>query len=271
MKLTILWAVALLSLLGLNACDQSDPAPPTTADKLTWQGRTWNIKSSTGLVGPGTNYFSNSTSDVYVGTDGNLHLNIVKRLGNWYSTEVVSDDVVGYGEYKWTVLTDFDKLDPYTIIGLFTWDNNLDQANTEIDIEMARWGVAGDSTNVQFTVQPSNSGQYNERVSRGRVPSTGPTTHVFRWKANLIEWVSFQGTDTSGKASFRFRYKGNNVPRTKNVSGKSSQPITIPTPTSATNIRMNFWTMGSEFRREPGPGNAKVSEIILKSFSYTPY
>ncbi|HVM50372.1 MAG TPA: hypothetical protein VMU04_20255, partial [Candidatus Acidoferrum sp.] len=46
---------------------------------VSFSGYDWWVKSSTGTVGPGPNYFSDSTNNLWVDTVGQLHLRITNR------------------------------------------------------------------------------------------------------------------------------------------------------------------------------------------------
>ena len=82
---------------------------------LTFAGRNWRVKSSLVPVGPGPNLFSNNAEDVFVDAQGRLHLRIVNRGGQWYSTEVISTGAYGYGTYTFQLAgaVDFDPNSPF--------------------------------------------------------------------------------------------------------------------------------------------------------------
>ena len=48
----------------------------------------WSVKECTVPVGPRPNYFSASSRNVRVGSEGGLRLNIIERRGRWYCSEV---------------------------------------------------------------------------------------------------------------------------------------------------------------------------------------
>lgn len=109
-----------------------------------FSGHEWNIKSSTSAVGPGPNFFSNAAEDIYLDENGYLHMFISERDGQWYSTEIISADTMGYGTYKFTIERDYVNIPENIVVGLFTWDNNTfyEEANSEIDMELSKWGDA---------------------------------------------------------------------------------------------------------------------------------
>ncbi len=110
-----------------------------TPRTVNFAGYVWYVKSSDSQVGPGPNYFSDSTDDVWVDDQNRLHLTIVQRDGKWYSTEVYTQVPLGYGEYVFCLASPINNLDPNVVLGLFTWDSVAPAGiyNREIDIEVA--------------------------------------------------------------------------------------------------------------------------------------
>lgn len=144
----------------VQSAQNSVPSANTSADitraemrTLQFSGYEWKVKSSSGQVGPGPNYFSDSKNNVEVDARGRLHLRITQRDGRWYCAEVISTRSFGYGTYRFYVDTSFDKMDPRVVLGLFTWSDAPDYSHREIDVEVSRWGNKNNK-NGQFVVQP---------------------------------------------------------------------------------------------------------------------
>src|SRR5262245_44168916 len=99
----------LLSLLALTSLG---PAAADAATRtLSFSGYTWNVKSSgKSKVGPGPNYFSDSTSNVWVDAQGRLHLKITVSRNKWSCAEVVSQLSFGYGTYRFYLDSAVDSL-----------------------------------------------------------------------------------------------------------------------------------------------------------------
>lgn len=266
---------AFFALFFIWGCQQSEPSfNAREGDVLTFSGRKWQIKKYENIVwGPGPNYFSNHPNDVFVDDDGYLHLSVTQREGKWRSTEVISMDAFGYGTYVWTIQGDPVNIDRNIVLGLFTWDDNTfkEQANSEVDIEFSKWGVAEQDTTLQFGVQPINFGPYYpERDYKPKTtPSTwvGVSTHAFTWTDTLITWQSWPGdTYGNGAPAASWTFDLNNPARIKNEGVNSSNPIIIPAPGNATNARMNLWLVN-------GPGGPFVPvrhEIIIQKFEFIP-
>ncbi len=214
---------------------------------LSFSGRSWTVKASAGPVGPGPNYFADTSDDVWVDGNGYLHLRIMFTDGVWHSSEVVGDDVLGYGTYTFTLGSRVDQLDINTVVGLFTWDTSAPEFNyREIDIEFARWGdLLAD--NSQYLVQPWDT---VGNTNRWETTLTGnDSTHGFAWKPDRVEFSSFQGSPPAAQIQ-SWTYAGPDVP---------------PEGTSSGNARINFWLTGGN-----APSDGQPAELVIKSFDFTP-
>ena len=131
--------------------------PYPAVRSVSFSGYDWWVKASTGLVGPGPNYFSNSTNNVWVDTAGQLHVRITNRTNQWQCAELVTARTFGYGSYRFELNSRVDNLDPNVVLGLFTWSDDPAFSYREIDVECGRWGNTNDLNNSQFVVQPSDA------------------------------------------------------------------------------------------------------------------
>jgi hypothetical protein len=272
MKFKIL--LTSLLLLLFTACEQSEPQfNARNGDILTFAGREWEIKYGPAIMGPGANFFSDHPNDVFVDDKGYLHLSVVRRDNVWKCTEVISKDTMGYGTYIWTIQGNPVDIDRNIVLGLFTWDNNTfkEQANSEVDIEFAKWGFADTPYTLQYGVQPIAFGPYNsERVYKPLVNSSnwiGVSTHAFTWTDTLITWASWRG-DAYGTRppDAEWSFDLSNPARVKFENGLESDPIVIPAPGNTTNARMNLWLLEGP----GGPFNQMPHEIIIQDFKYHP-
>jgi hypothetical protein len=214
------------------------PSPPRSP--ITFAGYSWAVKTSAGKVGPGPNYFSNSTSNVWVDSAG-LHLKITKAQNRWYSAEVILQRNLGYGTYRWTLGSSVGALDRNVVLGLFTWDDAATDNHRENDIEIARWGNAADPTNAQYVVQPYDTAGH---LARWTQPTGAPTTHSFNWTASSVAFQSTAGSTTT--ASWTFTGAG------------------IPHP-GAENARINLWLY-----RGSAPSDGQPIEVVISNFEFIP-
>ena len=148
---TARWRMLFLLLMSLNTIvsfnmNASDTENLRdrfyTGDTIKFSGFEWLIKDSKNrITGPGKNYFSSSTENVWVDTLGRLHLKITQRNDKWYSSEVRLTQSLGYGKYIFHLDSLPQELDKDMVIGLFMYDH-LDTGNfhKEIDIEFSKWG-----------------------------------------------------------------------------------------------------------------------------------
>jgi hypothetical protein len=272
-----------LCYIFLFGCKQSSPPEPSVnteqagrvGDSIRFAGLDWTVKvHETGQWGPGPNYFSGNEQDITIDSNGYLHMKIVNRDGKWFSTEVISDKNMGYGTYVFTIDADLEDIPENIVLGLFTWDNNtfLSDANSEVDIEISKWGDKSDLRTLQYGVQPINFGTlYPERMHRPEYPLgklKGVTTHGFRWSDTTITWASYTGeTYGQGELLGEWKFDTSFPARVKEEGGAKSVPVIIPAPGSETNARINLW-IATWF--SAGPSDGKEQEIIIRDFEYTP-
>jgi hypothetical protein len=265
----------IAGLMIMAGCKQSDPNDVLgrKGDIVHFSGRLWDVKY--GFNGPGPNNFSKDYENVWVDENGYLHMLITKKEdGQWYSSEVISQDNLGYGTYAFTIQGNPLEFASNVVLGLFTWDDSTfyEQANSEVDIEFSKWGVETDRNPLTMSVQPVFFGPYNaERSHQVIVDSTfiqGVSTHIFTWTDTLITWKSFRGEDYRNSEPFaEWDFDLDHPARIKYENGNQSLPIVIPAPGEHTNARINFWTLSWVAN---GPSNGKEHEIVIRRFEYTP-
>ena len=267
----------LIVMAGFSGCAQSDPEDVLSrdGDVVDFSGYKWDVKIFEEYpVGPGPNYFSGYYEDVFVDEKGYLHMRISEHDGRWFSSEIISQQNMGYGTYEFVTQADLENIPENVTLGLFTWDNNTfyEQGNSEIDIEFSKWGDVDEDNTLNFSVQPVNFGPYyperTETIDTDPGELVGVTTHLFTWTDTLITWKSYKGNskdDTDEIASWSFGL--DNPPRVKNENGESSLPIVIPAPGATTNARINFWILPWI---DDAPTSGQELEVVIQRFSYTP-
>jgi hypothetical protein len=216
---------------------------------LSFSGYDWWVKTSDGPVGPGPNHFSDSTNNVWLDAQGQLHLRITNRSNQWQCAELVSARTFGYGSYRFQLASRADALNANAVLGLFTWSDDPAYADREIDIECSRWGNAADLNNAQYVVQPYNLSGHLARLA---VPA-GQTnsTLLFTWETNR---VSFQGQ------------RGGFVPNPSpaNVISNWNYALTVP-PNGDENVRLNLWLFNGA-----APTDNQEVEVVISSFQFMP-
>jgi hypothetical protein len=230
---------ALLAVAAAVASPVVGAGKPGYPDKVTWNGVSWQVKSSTSAVGPGPNYFSKAN----VWADGaGLHLRIAREGTRWTTAEVIGPISYGYGVYTWTVASRLDQFDPNVVLGLFTWSDKAPYAHRENDIEVAKWGNGADPMNAQFVVQPYDKAGHLQRFSTGGLART---IQRFEWRAGSVVFTS---TDSSGNVIASYAYTGSDVPKPGDER-----------------VRLNLWLF-----QGAAPMNGLPTEVVVESFVFTP-
>jgi len=217
-------------------------AAAATARTISFSGLNWTVKSSQGdLWGPGPNNFSDAQDNVWVDSEGRLHLKITFENGAWKCAEVIAQQSFGYGTYRFTLATDVADLDPNVVLGLFTWNDDPAFNHREVDIEFSRWGNRLDPTNAQYTVQP-----YTASANLKRWTLYGgyeATVHSFRWT----------------KTGIAFASSSNNTPLQQwNYTRKNGIP-----KAGGENPRINLWLF-----QGAAPQNGQPVEVIVSKFEF---
>jgi hypothetical protein len=207
---------------------------------VQFSGYEWNVRNNSSDRNGST--FMYLTANASVDSDGFLHLRIARQADTWTCSEVGLKQGFGYGTYRFTV-QDVGHLEPAAVLSMLTWDDvHTDQNHREMDVEISRWGDAGNK-NAQYVIQPF---YIPVNVSRFAAPS-GPLSYSFTW--------------TAGKASFETAPAGS---AGSHVIAKHDFTSGIPTP-EAEAVHINFCAFG----------NAKAplqheTEIVIEKFQYLP-
>jgi hypothetical protein len=203
------------AVVSLTAAKPPRPGPATIA----WSGASWELKTSSGAVGPGPNIFDKA--NVWVDANGALHLRIARNAaGQWTCAEILGPHY-GYGTYTFNLASRVDALDQNAVLGLFTWSDRAQYANREIDIEFARWGNPADPTNGQYVVQPDDRPAHLKRITQ---PASSPSSHRFSWQQNRVSWESYDANGGGGRA---VRLHGQRRPAHGRRAG-ASESLAVP-------------------------------------------
>lgn len=235
--------------------------PTKELRNISFAGYDWKVKwsgtSPDGRVGPGPNYFSDIEEDVWVDEEG-LHLNISERGGKWYCTEVILDTSFGYGTYIFQTHGRVDIIDPRMVLGLFTWEAEAKggkNPNRELDIEFARWDIAGDYNNSQFAVQPcEHCPGCDDRCTRFRVDLTdedSDLTNYLVWRPGTVEFRTYYGKYID------------NVPQANALVHKWTHTSEyVPEPGNE-HVRFNFWLLEGN-----APTSSQGDEVVIANFTW---
>ena len=229
--------------------------------KITFAGRTWAVKEAPLPVGPGNNRFSDQTDDVWVDSEG-LHLTIRYHDGQWWSTEVILLDRLGYGTYVFKTRSRTDILDPNATLGMFTWDPYGDNespgsAHREIDYEDSRWGAPGDPNNTQAVVQPWNVAGNRHRFRLPDLSADARLTRIFKWEPSGINFLTLAGHQSPTG------YPAASVLDNWTYVHEPTSQHYVPAP-GRESVRLNLWL------NQAAPADGQTIEVVITDFSFVP-
>lgn len=152
---------------------------------INFSSKKWLVKNWYG--GPGPNNFSDSPNNVYIDSQGRLHLKM-NYTDKWYSAEVRSVESFGYGTYIFNVISTnanpIDKLDPNVIFGMFVYKDI--GFHSEIDIEIASFSDR--NGNLHYTVYPDTKDrEHDKEFSLNYENGLAYSSHLFSW----LKYYSF--------------------------------------------------------------------------------
>jgi hypothetical protein len=218
---------------------------------LSFSGYDWWVKNYGTPVGPGPNYFSDATNNVWTDTNGWLHLRITHRTNAWQCAELISARTFGPGNYRFELNSPVNNLDPNVTLGLFTWSDDPVFTNREIDVECGRWQNAADTNNAQFVVQPYYLA--NQLVRYRVPPGLADSTHLFVWETNRISWQAQTGAYSAAATNLIAAYVFTNA-------------VNIPQSGDEA-VHLNLWLING-YTNSPTDNNEV--EVIIQNFNFVP-
>jgi hypothetical protein len=255
--------------------------PNPSRRMISFANQPWEVTASPVKINPGPNYFSDSNNNVFIDSNGDLHLKITEdSSGNWYSAQIATppqpsqgqplQQTYGYGTYTFNLASAVDGLDPNVVAGLFTWSDDPAYAgpyspwtnspqggvpsHSELDVEFSKWGNPSNPYNAQFVVQPyTNNGARYQFVMP---PGYNNSTAIINW---FPDGISFKVQDTSGNVIAEYSYPGPVPPPGDNGGWLGPVP-------SLQQVRLNLWLVNGN-----PPQNGMDAEVVVSNFTYTPY
>lgn len=217
--------------------------PAVAARTIDFSGISWQVRSNAVPRGPGPNRFSDSAENVWVDSEGRLHLRITHAGEVWSCAEVTSAEPFSYGTYRWVLDTPVHDLDPNVVLGLFSYSSDTN----EVDIEFARWGNTR-AANAQYVIQPSPG--VPRGLSSWNIAAESPSTHSFTWapydREARPDNVAYASLGSAGQPL---------------QSARLSQPVA---PAASQRIHINLWL-------DRGRPPQREVEIIIRKFEFIPY
>jgi hypothetical protein len=243
-----------LPALPTNVLQQAKDQAIVTRDdpnvrRFDFSGVEWLVKSSSSPVGPGPNLFSDTINNVWLDTQGRLHLRIANQGTQWQCAEIFSRRSFGHGLYRFYIDSVINNFDPGVVFGLLTYSDDPAFAHREIDFEFSRWDNAADPNNAQFVVQPFDTPNH---LLRYRVPAgMAASTHSFKWETNRITFQSLSG---------HFAVS----PGPTNVIRQWTYTSQVPLAGDEV-VHLNLWLINGN-----PPANGNEAEVVVTRFEFVP-
>lgn len=212
---------------------------------ITFAGYTWTVRNQNTSL-PGPNMWSSSTTNVWVDSNGYLHLKITCSNGVWYCPEIESTQALGYGTYTFHTKSAIDNLDKNVVLGLFTYKDD----SHEVDIEYAKWG-SDNQPNTGFTVQPKPYIQDYNTKSFNTILTGAESTHIFTWRNNSVYFQTIQGN-----------YNINTAPNENIIAAWQSQ---VSCDSIGAVVIINLWLFHGN-----APSNGQLVEVVITGFEFNP-
>ena len=161
-----------------------DQATYTPFGKTVWfAGYDWHVRGTENESGGTRNFYSGG--NVWLDSQGLLHLRIAGKPGHWTSAALNLRRSLGYGTYRF-VVRDLSRMELASVFTMATWGN--ENAAHEMDIEISKWGETF-TRNAQFVIQPyhvaANTVQFQLPV--------GVVTFMLRWAPGRATFKAFRG------------------------------------------------------------------------------
>jgi hypothetical protein len=240
--------IALSLLAPLTYCLTINSTQAATyPNTINFSGYTWWIENTnTQRAHPGPNYWSNSPQNVWVDTNGYLHLKITYINGKYYCPEITTTQTLGYGTYIFKVASRIDGFDKNIVAGLFA---RIDD-NREIDIEFSKWGLSN-YQNSRYTIQPAPYIENQNKHTFNTVLYGDYTTQYFKWTPSGVYFASVGG-----------HYQPGTEPADNVI-----QSYTLNRQVSAAGAKahINLWLYQGLY-----PSDGSQPELVIKSFQYIP-
>jgi hypothetical protein len=219
------------------------------AQTITWKGHSWNVTNG-GMAGVA----QADPANVRVDANGYLHLGIILRQGKWTASELFTSDNLGFGTYQWIVQGDVYKMDPSTVLGLFTYgpDKNIGvDGENEIDIEFSQWDKTCGGCNADFTVYPSTGNRKPNGAPSWEdnffVSGETLTTARMEWRSGEIIFTIMNGVQPVGTTAHV-------------IQSKTYASNTTNIPQDAVPVGINLWC----FQATP----AKDQSVVIRDFQF---
>ena len=175
-------------IVAVKIANGEGSLPPLPTKAIHFSGYDWNVRMTSAARGGVDNLYDGDNA--WVDSHGALHLRIAKKDGKWTCAMVLQTRSLGYGAYIFTV-HDISQLEPAAVLSVHTYDpTGGEQHYREMDVEMGRWGDAGNPDNLRYTIVPlyvpGNMVRFSEPA--------GVFTHSMLWEPGRVTFKTFGGS-----------------------------------------------------------------------------
>lgn len=160
------------------------------AQTIHFSNLDWEVRD--GYQSPGPNQWSQK--NVWLDTDGQLHLKITNENGKWYCAGIYSKQSFGFGQYWFYIIGRLDQLDKNVALALYNYPlpNTFPDGTNEIDIEFSHWGSPL-TLNASYTIWPVTNEIERTLMSFNLQQPGEYSTHGFTWLTNKVYFQSGNG------------------------------------------------------------------------------
>ena len=206
---------------------------------IVFAGYDWQVRDTENDAGGTRNFYR--PENVWLETDGSLHLRLAASISRWTSAAVNLRRSLGYGTYRF-VVRDLSRMELAAAFAMTTWSSR--HTAHEMDIEVSKWGETF-TRNAQFVIQPyhlaANTIQFD-------LPP-GKVTFMLRWAPGRAAFKAFRGAKADWEQpSIREHVFTSGVP----VAGEET-------------LNLNLYVFGN--RTSP---IQRGTEVAVEAFDYLP-
>jgi hypothetical protein len=213
-------------------------------------GRLWRGVNTNAPIGPGPNRFSFAT--IGIDSTGGLRLRATPEGKGYACAELFLSESLGYGRYELEVAPIGGGMDPWTVLGFYTWDADTAYANREIDIEISRWGDPARPP-LLFTVQPADDRP--ERQASFDMDLAAAALLAFTWSPTR---VSFECVNAGRTVRWSFPGRAGAMGSART----GAAPFLVP-PRGSERVSLNLWKLR-------GAPSGAPAEVTIRAFRFTP-
>ncbi|CAF0742866.1 unnamed protein product [Adineta steineri] len=195
-------------IAGLTTTRRSPTFNASARIAMAWESNNWNVRNELNTNSQSSNWTSNN---VILDAIQGLYMRLTRdSTGNWWCSEVETQQVYSFGSFTVFINASIDQFDPNVVLRIFT-KNTVDKTN-QIIVEIgSRKQIIPTASNLWYTVYPNViNGTINSEDTR--MPTLGGTytTHRINWTSSLVTFTAEYDHNYSDFPSRRFNFYSTN-------------------------------------------------------------